>query len=189
MYEESLWRALKFAYFWSDAVTSDSGQAGEPQIPADRKAADPPEPIGSSRRRHPPIRVWRYDEGYGSAEPAVQRKRHRRHRRAGPIRWLRSGPPGELLQTLAALPRRFPTVSVLMVVMICLLSLTKLIDMGGDSKFQITSAQSSRSGSRVEALRSEQNQRIRETCELLKRWPFLSMFLPAQHRTVARIGC
>jgi uncharacterized SAM-binding protein YcdF (DUF218 family) len=67
------------------------------------------EALGSGRRRHTPIRIWRYDEGYGQA-PGTRsdEQRQRWHRRSGPLRWLRSGPQGELLELLSLLPRRYP---------------------------------------------------------------------------------
>ncbi len=83
-----------------------------------------------SSRDYPPIRVWRYDDGYGA--PASRGSGNRgqsshgqssrgtggrssgRRRRKRPIAWLWRGPQGELLDLVTLLPRRFPIPSLLL---------------------------------------------------------------------------
>ncbi len=63
--------------------------------------------------RRPPIKPWRYDEGYGEdryAHAGDHSPRRRRSRRRSRRRW---GPAGELLELLTLLPRRHPIPSAL----------------------------------------------------------------------------
>ncbi len=72
-----------------------------------------PRERGEESRSPRPIRVWRYDEGYGAPPPRSGSTRsgngrasHRR--RSGSLGWLGRGPQGELLDLLTLLPRRYP---------------------------------------------------------------------------------